>query len=376
METRAVPVISLGGKQRKRLSRPAPELASSVGAQAGELIFTSGATESNNLALRGALERRQARGRHVVSVQTEHRAVLDPLQRLERRGFEVTRLPVQTIDAATDCGQIVLDQLSEALRPDTELVSVMLANNEIGVIQPLRQIAEICHERGVLVHCDATQAIGKIPVNVRQLDLDLVSFSAHKLYGPKGIGALIVRRRSPQLRLVPLIDGGGQEKGMRSGTLPVPLIVGFAQAIELCLDEMPAELPRLAALRQRLSTGLFERIPGCELNGPPFSAMRDPPLLRLPNNLNLRFDGVDGESLMLSAGQVAVSSGSACSSATPAPSHVLRAIGLNDDQVRSSLRFGLGRFNTQADIDTAIEVLAQAVRRLRELGTPRPPAAE
>jgi cysteine desulfurase len=249
---------------------------------------------------------------------------------------------------------------------------VMLANNEIGVLQPLAEIAKICHERGVLVHCDATQAVGKIPVDVVQLDLDLMSFSAHKLYGPKGIGALVVRRRSPQLRLVPLIDGGGQEKGMRSGTLPVPLIVGFARAVELCVEEMPTEIPRLAALRQRLFEGLRARVPACHLNGPTFPAEVPPLGCRLPNNLNLRFAGVEGQSLMLSTGQLALSSGSACSSASPEPSHVLRAIGLNDDQVRSSLRFGLGRFNTTAEIDTTIQILADTVARLRELGGSAP----
>jgi cysteine desulfurase len=340
-------------------------LAAAVGVSADEVVFTSGATESNNLALRGLMERRQARGRHVVSVQTEHRAVLDPLARLARTGYDVTYLSVFPIQDTAGCGQVRVEQLAQALRPDTQLVSVMLANNEIGVIQPLAEIARICHERGVLVHCDATQAVGKIPVNVAELDLDLMSFSAHKLYGPKGIGALVVRRRSPPIRPIPLIEGGGQEKGLRSGTLPVPLIVGFGSAVALCVTEMSAEAGRLAQLRDRLYAGLTQLIDRCELNGPPLAVDPSLGLTRLPNNLNVRFAGVAGESLMLSVPQVALSSGSACSSASPQPSHVLRAIGLTDDEVRSSLRFGLGRFNTLEDIDVTVQLLSDAVARLR-----------
>jgi cysteine desulfurase len=256
------------------------------------------------------------------------------------------------------------------MRPDTELVSVMLANNEIGVIQPLAQIAQLCRQHGVLLHCDATQAVGKISVDLQQLDVDLLSFSAHKLYGPKGIGALVVRRRSPPIRLLPLIEGGGQEKGMRSGTLPVPLIVGFARAVQLCLDELPAETARVAELRRRLHDGLLERLGDCHLNGPPLEQDGQPHPGRLPNNLNLRFEGLEGEAIMLHVPQVAISSGSACSSASPQPSHVLRGLGLSEDQVRSSLRFGLGRFNTREEIDDAVERLSEGVTQLRRLGGP------
>jgi cysteine desulfurase len=362
---------SFGWQAKEAVERARAELAAAVGVTAGEVIFTSGATESNNLALRGAMERRQARGRHVVSVQTEHRAVLDPLERLQPRGFEVTLLPVRSCESPEDCGQLRLDQLADALRPDTELVSVMLANNEIGVIQPLAQIARLCRQHRVLLHCDATQAVGKIPVDVQQLDVDLLSFSAHKLYGPKGIGALVVRRRSPPIRLSPLIEGGGQEKGLRSGTLPVPLIVGFASAVQLCLDELPAETARVAELRRRLYDGLLDRLGDCHLNGPPLEQGGRPHPNRLPNNLNLRFDGLEGESIMLHVPEVAISSGSACSSASPQPSHVLRGLGLSDDQVRSSLRFGLGRFNTREEIEFAVERLSEGVTQLRRLGGPR-----
>lgn len=356
-----------GWQAKQAVDESRSALAAAVGAKASELIFTSGATESNNLALRGLMDRRQQRGRHLITLTTEHRAVLDPLVRLERRGFEVTRLDVLPADAKM-AGRLPLDRLVEAIRPDTALVSVMLANNEIGVIQPLEQISAICHAQDVLVHCDATQAVGKIPVDVTRLDVDLMSFSAHKLYGPKGIGALVVRRRSPQLRPVALIDGGGQEKGLRSGTLPVPLIVGFAAAVALCLDELPTEQRRLAELRDRMWSGLRSRVDQVELNGPTLDRDGQPELARLPHNLNVRFQGVDGESLMLTAGRVAMSSGSACTSANPEPSHVLRALGLDDDQIRSSVRMGLGRFNTSQDVDEAIEAIGEAVDRLRQLG--------
>lgn len=358
-----------GWQAKEAVDQARQVLARQIGAKATELIFTSGATESNNLAIRGGVLRRQSRGRHLISVETEHRAVLDPLDRLARQDCDVTLLPVHGA-AHEMCGQLDLQALRAAIRSDTALVSVMLANNEIGVLQPIADIAKICHEHDVLFHCDATQAVGKIPVDVHQLGVDLMSFSAHKMYGPKGIGALYVRRRSPQIRLVPLIEGGGQEKGMRSGTLPVQLIVGFALALQLAVDEMPTEIPRQADLRQRLYDGLMQ-IDGCHFNGPTWPPLAeitiDRPTNRLPNNLNLRFDGVEGESLMLSAGQIAVSSGSACTSASPEPSHVLRALGLSDDQVRSSLRFGLGRFTTKVEIDVAVLAVTDAVQRLRQL---------
>jgi cysteine desulfurase len=356
---------AFGEVARDAVERSRERLAAALGAESAEIVFTSGATESNNLAFRGVMERRQVRGRHLVSVVTEHRAVLDPLRRLARRDHEVTYLPVYPASSPTHGGLIDLDQLQGVLRPETQLVSVMLANNEIGVIQPIAQIAQLCRERGVLVHCDATQAVGRMDVNVSELGVDLLSFSAHKLYGPKGIGALYVRRQ-PSLRLASQIDGGGQERGVRSGTLPVPLIVGFAKAVELCLSEQPTEGQRLRSLRQRLFDGIQNAIPECELNGPDWKNPLAPP--RLDNNLNLQFPGVDGQSLMLAASEVAVSSGSACSSTNPEPSHVLRGIGLDDDQVRSSLRFGLGRYNTSNEIDRAVESLAQAIDRLRRMG--------
>jgi cysteine desulfurase len=258
--------------------------------------------------------------------------------------------------------------VADALRDDTLLVSVMLANNEIGVVQPVNQIAHICQARGVPVHCDATQAVGKYPVNVNVLDVDLMSFTAHKIYGPKGVGALFVRRSGRSVRLEPLIDGGGQENGLRSGTLNVPGVVGFAKALELCRAEMSGEIPRLIMLRQRLWDGLKREIPDVVLNGPAFDYAKGD---RLPGNLNCSFPLVNGEALMLSMKTIAVSSGSACTSANPEPSHVLRALGLNDDLTRASLRFGLGRFNTEEEVDYAIATVAENVHRLRQLSSLR-----
>ena len=324
-----------------------------------EIVFTSGATESNNLALRGVAERHRGRGGHFVSVTTEHKAVLDPLERLSRQGFSVTLLEPEQAGSPR-AGWLDPAKVADPLRDDTLLVSVMLANNEMGVIQPIAEIAEICHQRGVLLHCDATQAVGKIPVDVAELGIDLLSFSGHKIYGPRGTGALVVRRRRPRIKMTPLLDGGGQEHGLRSGTLNVPGIVGLATALELCIEEMPSESARVFELRGHLHDELVRRLSGVKLNGPEFD-------LRLPGNLNLRFDGVDGEALMLNLNDVAVSSGSACTSANPEPSHVLRAIGLNDDETRSSLRFGIGRFNVSTDIDIAVDTVVEAVQRLRRL---------
>ena len=337
-------------------------MASHIGAVPREIVFTSGATESNNLALRGIAERRRRKGNHIVSVATEHKAILDPLDRLSRGEFEVTYLPVKQ-NGCADAGQVDLDQLAEAVRDDTLLVSVMLANNETGLIQPLAEIGKLCRERDVLLHSDATQAVGRIPVNVDDLKIDLMSFSAHKMYGPKGVGALYVRRSARQVRLAAQIDGGGQERGMRSGTLNVPGIVDFAKALDLCLTDMPAENSRLAALRDSLWWQLKDRIEDIGLNGPQL----DDPSLRLPGNLNVSFGNVDGEALMMSMRDLAVSSGSACTSANPEPRHVLRAMGISDDLTRSSLRFGLGRFNTQEEVDYAVGLLEEAVGRLRGL---------
>ena len=355
---------SFGWEAKEAVDRAREAIASAVGAAPREIVFTSGATDSNNLALRGVAERQSRRGNHLISVQTEHRAVLDPLERLGRRGCDVTYLAVERAGNSR-AGWLDPQKVESALRDDTLLVSVMLANNEIGVIQPLGEIAAICRRRGVLVHCDATQAVGKIPVDVKSLGLDLMSFSAHKIYGPKGVGALWVRRSSPQVRLEPQIAGGGHEGGFRSGTLNVPGIVGFARALELCVDEMPTEPARLTAMRNRLYEGLYREADGVTLNGPAL----DTPGWRLHGNLNVSFAYVDGEALLMNIKNLAVSSGSACTSANPEPSHVLRALGLSDEATRSSLRFGLGRFNTAEEIEFAIEAVSQVVRRLRKLSS-------
>lgn len=355
---------SFGWEARDAVDAARESIAAAIGAQPREIVFTSGATESNNLALKGVAERTKRQGNHIVSVATEHKAVLDPLERLSRRGFAVTLLPVAGAGEPS-AGMLDAGQVADAIRDDTLLVSVMLANNEIGVVQPLAQIGSICRQRGVILHCDATQAVGKVPVNVNDLNVDLMSFTAHKIYGPKGIGALYVRRRAPAIRLQPQIDGGGQEGRSRSGTMNVPGIVGFAKALELCLDEMPVESRRLAELRDRLFAGLADRLDSVTLNGPSL----DRPDWRLPGNLNVSFAYVDGEALMMSMKQIAVSSGSACTSADPEPSHVLRALGLSDDLTRSSLRFGLGRFNTVEEVDFAVDAVADAVVRLRRLSS-------
>lgn len=355
---------SFGWEARDAVDRARESIAAAIGAGAKEILFTSGATESNNLAIRGVALRERRKGSHLVSVETEHKAVLDPLVRLGRRGYDVTLLKIEQTGSPR-AGLVDPQQVADAIRDDTALVSVMLANNEVGVIQPIAEIGRICKERGVLFHCDATQGVGKLPVNVDQLQVDLMSFTAHKMYGPKGVGALYVRRRQPSVRLEPQIDGGGQEGGMRSGTLNVPGIVGFARALELCLAELPRESARLAGLRDRLNAGLIAAIEDISLNGPAL----DLPELRLPGNLNVSFADVDGEALMMSMREVAVSSGSACTSANPEPSHVLRALGLSEDQTRASLRYGLGRFNTAEEVEFAIQRTAGAVRRLRKLSS-------
>lgn len=356
---------AFGWEGRSAVDAARESLAAAIGATSREIIFTSGATESNNLALRGVAEQNRTTGQHIVSVVTEHPSVLDPLARLQREGFAVTLLPV--IAAPNDqAGRILSEQVAAALRDDTILISVMLANNEIGVIQPLAEIGRICRDRGIVLHTDATQAVGKIPVNIDELQVDLMSFSAHKIYGPKGIGALYVRRRSPPLRLQPLFDGGGQELGLRSGTLNVPGIVGFARAMELCLEEMPGEAERLRTLRGRLYDELVSGLKGVvSLNGPVLS----PPEWRLPGNLNVSFAGVDGETLLLNVKDLALSSGSACASDQHEPSHVLRHLGIGDEAARCSVRFGLGRFNTFEEIEFAIACLTEAVTRLRSMSS-------
>jgi len=353
---------AFGWEARDAAEQSMASIAGAIGAKPKEIVFTSGATESNNLAIRGIVESPRRKGNHLLSVATEHRAVLDPLRRLARHGCDLTLLTPAPA-GRQDAGRIDPQQVAEALRDDTVLVSVMLANNEIGVIHPIAEIAAICRERGVPLHCDATQGVGRIPVDVEALGVDLMSFSGHKIYGPRGLGVLYVRRRSPPLRIEPQITGGGQQHGLRSGTLNVPGIVGLAKALELCQGEMPQEMLRLAVLRQQLWAGLNEELEGVALNGPQLDRMD----WRLPGNLNVAFDGLDGEALMLSMPGLAVSSGSACSAAEPEPSHVLRALGISDEVVRSSLRFGLGRFTTEAEIQFAFETVAQAVSRLRAL---------
>jgi cysteine desulfurase len=360
-------VHAAGHEARDAVDAARNSIAAAIGADAKEIVFTSGATESNNLAIRGVAERERRRGDHLVSVTTEHKAVLDPLARLARHGYDVTLLGVERHDSPR-AGWLDPQKVADAIRDDTCLVSVMLANNEIGVIQPLADIAAACKSRGVLLHCDATQAIGKIPVNVTALDIDLMSFSAHKIYGPKGIGALYVRRRDPIVRLEPQISGGGQQENRRSGTLNVPGIIGFAKAVQLCLDELAAETERLLSLRDTLAGELFDQLDNIQLCGPGLDARDANRMqLRLPGNLNVSFGNVDGEALLLAMGNLAVSSGAACTSTDSEPSHVLRGLGFSDDQARSSLRFGLGRFNTQADVDFAIGQVVEAVGQLRKL---------
>lgn len=363
-----------GWKAKEAVEAAREQIAQAIGASASEIVFTSGATESNNLALRGVLQRLPDKPRRAISLATEHRAVLDPLRRLARLGHHVTLIPVHGHESA-DCSQPDFDQLRDAIQSGADIVSIMLANNEIGTIIDLARVRPICQEGTALLHCDATQAVGKIPVDVNALGVDLMSFSAHKLYGPKGIGALYVRQQARRARIAPQIDGGGQEGGLRSGTLPVPLIVGFAKAVHICVAEMASEMSRLSQLRERLFQSLQQRIPDIRLNGPALNSTERSPadaapptqLARLPHNLNVQFPLVDGETLMINTPEVALSSGSACSATNPEPSHVLRAIGLSDDEVRSSLRFGLGRWTTEEQVDQAAEAIAASTHRLRSL---------
>ena len=355
---------SYGAAAKDAVEDAREKIAAAIGARAKEIVWTSGSTESNNLALRGIAEKHVARGRHIISVATEHPAVLDPLKTLARRGYEVTLLPV--IPAPDPrAGLVESDRLADAMRDDTILVSIMLANNEIGAIEPLAEIGRLCKSRGVLLHTDATQAVGKIPVDLEALGVDLMSFTAHKIYGPKGIGALYVRSRGPRVRLEPQIDGGGQEGGLRSGTANVPGIVGFARALGICLAEMPQESARLASLRDRLFAGLTSGLSDVSLNGPAL----DLPGARLPGNLNVSFGYVEGEAVMLEMREIALSTGSACTSAQPEPSHVLRALGLSEDAVRGSLRFGLGRFTTAEEIEFTIGRAIESVTRLRTMSS-------
>jgi cysteine desulfurase len=344
---------AFGWEAEEAVEQAREHVAALVGAGAKEIIFTSGATESNNLALKGVAQMYKKKGNHIITAKTEHKAVIDPCKRLERDGFEVTFLEVDKY------GRVSAEQIAEAMTGKTILVSVMAANNEIGTLNPIKEIGKLCKSKGVLFHTDAVQAVGKVPVDVEEMGIDLMSLSGHKIYGPKGIGALYVRRKDPRVRLEPIIDGGGQERGMRSGTLAVTNIVGLAKACELCRQEMPAEAKRLFALRERLRIGITSRLEEVHLNGHPIE--------RLPGNLNLSFAYVEGEAMMMGIKNIAVSSGSACTSASLEPSYVLKALGVGDELAHSSIRFGLGRFNTQEEVDFVIDDVVKAVSHLREM---------
>jgi cysteine desulfurase len=344
---------SFGWEAAKAVDTAREQIAQLIGATAKEIIFTSGATESDNLAIKGVAEMYRERGNHIITQVTEHKAVLDTCKSLEKQGFRVTYLPVK------DDGIIDLEDLRRAIDDQTILVSIMAANNEIGVLQPIAEIGQLCHEKKVLFHCDAVQGAGHIPLNVIADNIDLVSISAHKIYGPKGVGALYVRRRDPRVQIVAQIDGGGHERGMRSGTLNVPGIVGMGKACEICGQEMAEETRRLTGLRDSLKNKLEAGLDYVHVNGSWEH--------RLPGNLNMSFLYVEGESLLMGINDVAVSSGSACTSATLEPSYVLKALGLGDDVAHSSIRFGLGRFNTQAEVDYVAAKVIDVVKKLREL---------
>ena len=344
---------SFGWVAEEAVETAREQIARLIGAAAKEIVFTSGATESDNLAIKGVAEMYKEKGNHIITAATEHKAVLDTCKRLEKYGYRVTYLPVQKD------GLIDLDDLRRALDDKTILVSIMAANNEIGVLQPIAEIGQICRERGVLFHTDAVQAVGKTPTDVNKQNLDLASISGHKIYGPKGVGALYVRRKNPRVQLAAIIDGGGHERGMRSGTLNVPGIVGLGKACAIASEEMPKEACRLAGLRNRLKDKIMTRLDEVYING----SMEH----RLPGNLNLSFAYVEGESLLMGINDVAVSSGSACTSATLEPSYVLKALGTGDDLAHSSIRFGIGRFNTEAEVDYVADRVVETVQRLREL---------
>jgi cysteine desulfurase len=344
---------SYGWEAEQAVERARQQIAELIGATPKEIVFTSGATESDNLAIKGVAEMYAERGNHVITLTTEHKAVLDAGKKLRKHGCEVTFLGV-----GRD-GLIDLDELGRAITDKTVLISVMYANNEIGVIQPIREIGKIARERGVLFHTDATQAVGKVPINVDQDNIDLMSISAHKMYGPKGVGALYVRRKNPRVQLTAQMDGGGHERGMRSGTLNVPGIVGLGEACAICQREMADEAARLAVLRDKLKDRLLAELDEVYING----SLEH----RLPNNLNMSFAYVEGESLLMGIDDIAVSSGSACTSATLEPSYVLRALGIPDDLAHTSIRFGLGRFNTEEEVDYVAARVIEVVRKLREL---------
>ena len=328
-------------------------VAKAIGADSKEIVFTSGATESNNLAIKGIAEMYAEKGNHIITCVTEHKAIIDPCKKLERQGFDVTWLPV-----GKD-GRVDVEQLRAAITPKTILISIMHANNEIGVIQPIEEIGAIAAEHDIIFHTDATQTVGKIPVDVQKLGVHLLSFTAHKLYGPKGVGVLYVRRRKPRVRVTPMMDGGGHERGMRSGTMNVPGIVGLGKAVEIAIEEMPAESKRLSELRDYLRNKLMGSLDSIYENGNPAH--------KLPHSLNISFSFVEGESLLMGINDVAVSSGSACTSASLEPSYVLKSMGLGDELAHSSIRFGLGRYNTKEEVDYVADKLIATVKKLREM---------
>jgi cysteine desulfurase len=344
---------SFGWEAEEATEKARKQVATLIGATSKEIVFTSGATESNNLALKGVAEMYAEKGNHIITAATEHKAILDTCKRLEKHGTRVTYLPVQ------QNGLVDLDQLRAAITDKTVLISIMHANNEIGVLQPVREIGRIAKERGVLFHTDGTQAAGKIPVNVLEDNIDMMSISAHKMYGPKGVGALYVRRRNPRVQLTAQMDGGGHERGMRSGTLNVPGIVGLGEACALAQAGLAQEYKRMEYLRDKLKDRLLASLDEVYING----TMEH----HLPNNLNVSFAYVEGESLLMGINEIAVSSGSACTSATLEPSYVLKALGAGDDLAHSSIRFGLGRFNTEEEVDYVAEKVIDVVKKLREL---------
>jgi cysteine desulfurase len=344
---------TFGWDAEKGVDAAREQIAALMNADAREIVFTSGATESDNLALKGVAEMYREKGNHIITSVVEHKAILDSAKRLEKWGFSVTYLPVD------DTGMVRPESVVEAMTDRTILCSIMLANNEIGTINPIQEIGAVCRERGVLLHCDAVQGFGKVPFDVQAMNVDLASVTSHKIYGPKGVGALYVRRRNPRVRLAAQMDGGGHERGMRSGTLNVAGVVGFGKACEISGAEMEQEGKRLTAFREKMRQQITGRLDEVYLNGHPTQ--------RLPGNLNLSFAYVEGESLLMGMKDVALSSGSACTSASLEPSYVLKALGVGDDLAHSSIRYGLGRFNTEEEVDYVIELTVQTVNRLREM---------
>ena len=344
---------SFGWRAEEGVDEARAKVAALIGADPKEIIFTSGATESDNLAVKGVAEMYKEKGNHIITSKIEHKAILDSVKTMERRGYEVTWLEPDQY------GMISAQDVAEHIKDNTILISIMLANNEIGTINPIAEIGALAKERGIIFHTDAVQGVGKIPVDVQAMNIDLLSLSAHKIYGPKGVGALYVRRKKPRVRVAPQIDGGGHERGMRSGTLNVSGIVGLGKACELCGEEMEAEGKRLIRLRDKLHNGITERMEEVHLNGHPTE--------RLPHSLNLSFAYVEGESMLMALNEIAISSGSACTSATLEPSYVLKGIGRGDELAHSSLRFGLGRFNTEEEVDYTTGRVLEVVERLREM---------